>query len=107
MDIVAKIDYLRKQNGWSIYKLAEMSNLTQSTLANMFTRHSVPSIATLSQICSAFNITLSEFFSKNDNLCDDEKLLVGKFRKLDLKDRNKIIKIIDIIGDFEINTRPK
>lgn len=97
MDIVAKIDYLRKQNGWSIYKLAEMSNLTQSTLANMFSRHSIPSITTLSQICSAFNITLAEFFSESDFPCDDEKLLVGKFRKLSQKDRKKIIKIIDVI----------
>lgn len=47
MDILDRITELREERGWSVYKLAEESGLTQSTLANMFSRKTMPSIATL------------------------------------------------------------
>lgn len=67
MDILEKINKLRLERGWSVYKLAEESGLTQSTIANMFSRKTMPSISTLTQICNAFGISLSEFFSDNKN----------------------------------------
>ena len=99
MNILEKIDYLRKQNGWSIYKLAEESGITQSTLANMFTRKSTPSIATLTQICSAFNMTLSEFFqTDNDSLTNEEQILLYKFKKLNNTNKKYIIEFMDIMN---------
>ena len=38
MDILERITELRKERNWSVYKLADEAGLTQSTLANMFTR---------------------------------------------------------------------
>ncbi len=98
MDVIAKIDYLRKQKEWSIYKLAEESELTQSTVSNIFTRHSIPSIATLKQICGAFNISLSEFFSDSSGYTDDEMLLIRKYRNLDDKNKKYISQFIDIMA---------
>ena len=100
MDVVRKIDDLRKEFGWSVYQLAKESNLTQSTVANMFARHSTPSVATLEQICNAFNLTLAQFFDE-DNLdfSEDEKMFITKYRKLDKKNKNYINKIINIMID--------
>ena len=64
MDILARIDELRKERGWSINYLAMESELTQSTINNLYTRHTEPKISTLRAICNAFGISLSEFFNE-------------------------------------------
>lgn len=66
MDIVKKIDKLRKEKGWSVNKLAVEAMLTQSTVANMFKSGAEPKISTLKCICDALDITLSEFFYENE-----------------------------------------
>ncbi len=74
MDILARIDELRKERGWSINYLAMESELTQSTINNLYTRHTEPKISTLRAICNAFGISLSEFFNENHN--PDEELII-------------------------------
>ena len=63
MDTLKKIDDLRKQKGWSMYKLSMEAGLAVSTITNMFARKALPSITTLSAICDAFGLTLSQFFA--------------------------------------------
>lgn len=57
---------LLEERGWSEYRLAKECNLSESTIANIFRRHSIPSIPTLEAICSAFGITISQFFADNE-----------------------------------------
>lgn len=52
--------------GWSEYRLAKESGLSQSTIANVFHRNTLPSIPTLESMCKAFGITLSQFFDESD-----------------------------------------
>lgn len=66
MDIVKKIDKLRKEKGWSVNRLAVEAMLTQSTVSNMFKSGAEPKISTLKCICDALGITLSEFFYENE-----------------------------------------
>ena len=65
MDVLEKIDALRKERGWSINKLAKISGLTQSTLNNVYARTNEPKISTLRAICDAFSISLSDFFNED------------------------------------------
>ena len=64
MDVIKRIDFLMKERNWSDYKLAAESGLSSSTIANIHRRNTVPSIATLEAICSAFGITLAQFFNE-------------------------------------------
>lgn len=66
MDVIKRIDDLMKERQWSDYKLAIESGLSSSTIANIHRRNTVPSISTLEAICSAFGITLAQFFSDNN-----------------------------------------
>ena len=66
MDVLGKIKSLQEEKGWSTYKLAYEAGLTQSTLSNMFSRKTCPTIETLSKICDAFGITLSDFFDEGN-----------------------------------------
>lgn len=59
---VARIQFLCKQRGISINKLAAMSDVKQSTLDNIvrgLTKN--PRVKTLHKIAIAFNMTLAEF----------------------------------------------
>jgi len=51
------------ERNWTEYRLAKESGLSQSTIANMYKRNTVPSVATLEAICKAFCISLSQFFA--------------------------------------------
>lgn len=62
MDVLERIDELRRQRGWSVNNLAMEAMLTQSTLNNLYVRKAEPKLSTLRAICAAFGITLSEFF---------------------------------------------
>ena len=66
MDAKQRIRELMAQRQWSEYRLAIASGLSQSTIANIFSRNTTPSIATLESICSAFDITLAQFFSDGE-----------------------------------------
>ena len=66
MDVIKKIDALMKEKNWSDYKLAAISGLSSSTIANIHRRNTVPSISTLEAICSAFGITLAQFFTEDN-----------------------------------------
>lgn len=86
MNILNKIDALRKERGWSVNNLAMEAMLTQSTLNNLYTRKTEPKLSTLRAICSAFGISLAEFFAEeekenNEKRSDMEQELGGKNRR--------------------------
>ena len=66
MDTHERLRQLLNERGWSEYKLAKRCGLSDSTVANIFRRNTVPSIATLETICSGFGITMSQFFAEGD-----------------------------------------
>ena len=66
MDTHERLRQLLNERGWSEYKLAKRCGLSESTVANIFRRNTVRSIATLETICSGFGITMSQFFAEGD-----------------------------------------
>ena len=82
MDVLKRIEQLCLDKGWTVYKLSLESGLSQSTLANMFSRRTMPSLSTLTSICDAFGITLSQFFQEWNpaDVSDDEALLLKRYR---------------------------
>lgn len=66
MDTLSRLRQLLDERGWTAYRLAKESGLSESTLANIFKRNTVPSISTLEAVCVAFGISLSQFFAEGD-----------------------------------------
>lgn len=66
MDVHERLRQLLKERGWTEYRLSKESGVSESTLANIFRRNNVPSIATLEAICKGFRITLSQFFADDE-----------------------------------------
>lgn len=66
METLEKLNQLLQERGWTEYRLAKECGLSESTIANIYRRNSVPSITTLEAICKSFGITLSQFFAENE-----------------------------------------
>ena len=99
MDVLKRIEELRKERGWSTYKLAEEAMLTPSTVFNMFSRGTVPTIYTLQQMCDAFGITLAEFFSEEVKLnSQDEVAVLSNYRKLDKQNQKVVRKLTEFMA---------
>lgn len=90
MEVLEKIESLRKEKGWSINYLAMESGLTQSTLNNLYSRNTEPKISTLRAICGAFGITLSDFFKEEEN--EDE--LIRRIKGLSKENKTALLQIV-------------
>jgi transcriptional regulator with XRE-family HTH domain len=66
MDVNQRIKHLMDERGWTPYRLAKESNLSDATVGNLFRRNTVPSTPTLEAICNGLGITLSQFFAEGD-----------------------------------------
>ena len=67
MNTLERIRYQMKLRDWSEYRLAKEADLSQSTIANIFRRNTIPSIPTIECICKAFGLSLSQFFADMDD----------------------------------------
>ena len=94
MNVLKKINKIRLEHGWSIYRLSVESGISQSTLTNMFNRETLPSITTLECLCNAFGITMSDFFKEEYNekqKSDLDHELLNLFSKLSDEEKNSAI----------------
>ncbi len=97
MEIIEKIEKLRKERGWTVYKLSLESGVTQSTLATMYQRNTPPKIEILAQLCEAFSISLSQFFLEDEEmevLAGNEKALLAAYRRLTKEKRKALLELI-------------
>ena len=90
MEVLEKIEKLRKEKGWSINYLAMESGLTQSTLNNIYSRNTEPKISTLRAICGAFGITLSDFFKEEES--EDE--LIRRVKNLSQENKKALLQLV-------------
>ena len=67
MNVLEKLRKLMEARGWTNYRLAQVSDLHESTVANVYRRNTVPTIATLEAMCTGFGITLSQFFADDES----------------------------------------
>lgn len=104
MDILAKIIELRKQKGWTEYKLSVESNIPQTTISSWFRKNVQPSVASLQAICSACGITLSQFFAAEGESCQltkEQRELIDEFVSLSLKQQNALLALLKAMKNEE------
>ena len=102
MDILKRIKQLQNERCWTNYQLSVETGLPQSTINNMFSRNTLPSMTSLIAICKAFEMSLSQFFSEEDYnviLAEDEQSLIFMYRKLNKKNKNIVIHLIQELNE--------
>ncbi|HGU6173175.1 TPA: helix-turn-helix domain-containing protein [Escherichia coli] len=94
-----RLKKIRKERGLSLRALAEKSGISKSTLNDIETGKSNPSVETLTKIAKALNIEISYFFSDENDTMNNQDLDFSnsnntkeKFTKVtDVKEALKII----------------
>ena len=96
MDAKARIKELMEERGWSEYRLAIASGLSQSTVANIFNRNTTPSVATLESLCNGFGITLAQFFAEGDmvELTEEQKEMFAAWSALTREQKDVLAQLI-------------
>lgn len=96
MDTHERLRQLLAERGWSVYRLAVNCGLSESTLANIFKRNTVPSVATLESICNGFGITLSQFFAENEmvELTPELKELFDNWVNLTIEQKSAVQQLL-------------
>lgn len=97
MDVHKRLQQLLNERGWTEYRLSKKCGLSESTLANIFRRNTMPSITTLEAICNGFSITLSQFFAEGDmvELTPELKNLFDKWIALTLEQKDAVYRMVD------------
>lgn len=99
MDLIARIDELLVQRGWTKYQLAKEANLSQSTISSMFKRGNNPTFSTVEKCCRAFGITLPEFFDaelQDKEFTLEERKHLSEWRQLSPDVKNTVQQVMDI-----------
>jgi len=101
MDTHEKLRKLMQERGWTKYRLSKECGLSESTLANIFKRGTVPSISTLESICSGFGITLSQFFADNEmvELTSELKELFDNWVSLTAEQKKIALQMIQALNN--------
>ncbi len=95
-DVLKRIDEERTARNWSEYTLAKNADLTQSTISTWYRKGLQPSVASLEKICTAFGITLSQFFAeKNTTVHSDRREeLVSLWERLNPTQREAVLQLL-------------
>ena len=100
MDTQKRLRQLLEERGWSEYRLSKECGLSESTLANIFRRNTLPSIGTLESICAGFGITLSQFFAEGDmvEMTSELKEVFNGWVNLTTEQKNAVMQIISVFN---------
>ena len=100
MDTHQRLRQLLHERGWTEYRLSKECGLSESTLANIFRRNTLPSIGTLEAICRGFGISLSQFFAEGDmvEMTPETKTLFDGWVTLTAEQKAAVLQMIRAFG---------
>ena len=98
MDILKRIEELRKIKNISVYELAKKCGIARNTIYRWYSKNYQPTFSTLELICEkGFGITIQEFLGINEQfkLSQEQLDLLNKWSLLTEKQKESLLQIID------------
>jgi len=93
-----KIKGFRKQNKYTQEKLSELLSMDISALSKIENGKCFPSVETICKMIEMLKIEMFDFLSfTNKKTQIQEEIVLEKVRQLSFKDKQKVLKIIEII----------
>ena len=97
-DVIGRINQLLDERGWSQNQLAKYSGITQSTISSWYNKNQIPTVPTIERACKAFGITLTEFFTTDEDetftLTEKQKNLLLTSSKLTNEQFDSLISLV-------------
>lgn len=98
--IAMKIEELCSKSGITRYQLSLRSGISQSALSDIVKKKNVPTLITVERICTAFGITIAQFFAQEEaipDLSEEQKKLLQLWHGLTLKEKKIVTTFIESI----------
>ena len=95
-ELVDLIDKLRIERDYSIYELANRSDVSANTIKHLFKRRSLPSVKTLFNICNGFEIPIWFLFYQLESSYSqsaESVLLMENYKKLSKRSKELLIEL--------------
>lgn len=97
-DIASRLRHLRKNANLSQEQVALSANITPAFLGQLERGEKNPTVVTIEKICGVFNISLSDFFSDQEYIWDNDAtvhkttVLLKRFSDAEKNEVYKIVK---------------
>lgn len=102
--ISCKISDLCKENNISAYKLSQITGISQSVLSGITKNNRMPTLITLERICTAFGITLAQFFAGDNTpmeLSAEQKELLSLWAEMNYEEKRCVKAFMKILKSKE------
>lgn len=97
IDILAKIEAMRIERGWSEYELSKKADIPQSTISSWYRKNQVPTLRLLDKLSKAFDVSLSVLLVQENDLVElsaQEKEVLRIFNCLSPKQRQHFVQFL-------------
>ena len=94
MDISERLKSIRVAKNMSVYKLSQLSGVSETHIRDLERGDRNPSIDTLCRLVEPMGVPVSELFTESNNmtiLSDDEKALLDCYRMLSKDKANSLL----------------
>lgn len=94
MDIAERLKKARIANNMTVYKLSQLSGISETHIRDLERGDRNPSFDTLSRLAKPLRLSMSELFNESEEvsyLNDNERELLSCFRSLDERQSNTLL----------------
>ena len=94
MDIAERLKKARIANNMTVYKLSQISGISETHIRDLERGDRNPSFDTLSRLAKPLRLSMSELFNESEDvsyLNDNERELLSCFRSLDERQSNTLL----------------
>ena len=95
--IPKRVKELCSKHKVSKYRLAQLTDMSQTALGNIIKQESIPTIPTLERICDAFGISLAQFFAGDGmrpDLTDEQEEILETWDNLSADERRILVNFV-------------
>lgn len=101
--VIMRILELCEERDISIYRLAQLSDISKTTLNNTIAEDRMPTIPTIEKVCDGLDITLAQFFSSEKlypDVTEEQQQILMSWEAL-TPDKKRLVKsYIQMLENF-------